>query len=82
MNLRRVSGQVEAKLSEIFSEELTSGLAAREDSRAFGAMVEKKSQIIGSKCVQTLGMFHWNAQEDGVFLISPFSLKTKSLELM
>ena len=42
MDLRRVSNQVETKLSEIFSEELTSGLAAREDSRAFGAMVEKK----------------------------------------
>ena len=28
MNLRTVSSQVEAKLSEIFSEELTSGLAA------------------------------------------------------
>ena len=42
MNLREISSQIEAKLSEIFSEELTSGLAAREDSRAFGAMVEKK----------------------------------------
>ncbi len=42
MDLRKISGQIEAKLSKIFSEELTSGLAAREDSRAFGAMVEKK----------------------------------------
>ena len=42
MNLRKISGQIEAKLLGIFSEELTSGLAAREDSRAFGAMVEKK----------------------------------------
>ncbi len=42
MDLRKVSSQVEAKLSEIFSEELASGLAAREDSRAFGAMVEKR----------------------------------------
>ena len=42
MNLREISSQIETKLSEIFSEELTSGLAAREDSRAFGAMVEKK----------------------------------------
>ena len=49
MDLRKISGQIEEKLSEIFSEELTSGLAAREDSRAFGAMVEKKSQIIGGK---------------------------------
>lgn len=42
MDLREISSQIESKLSEIFSEELTSGLAAREDSRAFGAMVEKK----------------------------------------
>ena len=42
VNLREVSSQIETKLSEIFSRELTSGLAAREDSRAFGAMVEKK----------------------------------------
>lgn len=32
MNLREISSQIETKLSEIFSEELTSGLAAREDS--------------------------------------------------
>ena len=42
MDLRKISGQIEDKLSEIFSEELTLGLAEREDSRAFGAMVEKK----------------------------------------
>lgn len=42
MNLRKISSQIEVKLSGIFSEELVSGLAAREDSRAFGAMVEKK----------------------------------------
>ncbi|MDE0086091.1 MAG: hypothetical protein OXU23_10295 [Candidatus Poribacteria bacterium] len=42
MDLKGISSQIEDKLSEIFSEELTSGLAAREDSRAFGAMIEKK----------------------------------------
>jgi hypothetical protein len=42
MDLKEISSQIELKLSEIFSEELTSGLAAREDSRAFGAMIEKK----------------------------------------
>ena len=42
MDLREISSQIETKLSELFSEELTSGLAAREDSRAFGAMVEQK----------------------------------------
>ncbi len=42
MDLRKISCQIEEKLLEIFSEDLTSGLAAREDSRAFGAMVEEK----------------------------------------
>lgn len=42
MDLKEISSQIEDKLSEIFSVELTSGLAAREDSRAFGAMIEKK----------------------------------------
>ena len=42
MELKKISNQIETKLSELFSQELTSGLAAREDSRAFGAMIEKK----------------------------------------
>ena len=42
MDLRKISSQIEAKLSEIFSEDLISGLPAREDSRAFGSMVEEK----------------------------------------
>ena len=42
MNLKQISAQIEGKLSEIFAEERSSGLPEREDSRAFGAMVEKK----------------------------------------
>jgi len=41
MNLRKVSGRIEGKLSALF-EELRSGISAREDSRAFGAMIEKR----------------------------------------
>jgi hypothetical protein len=41
MNLRDISQKLEAELSKLF-EELRSGIAAREDSRAFGAMVEHR----------------------------------------
>lgn len=42
MDLKQISSKMENELSVIFSEELRSGLAAREDSRAFGAMIEKR----------------------------------------
>ena len=41
MDLRRISEQVEEKLSDLF-EELQSGVSEREDSRAFGAMIERR----------------------------------------
>lgn len=41
MNLRNISQKLEAELSKLF-EELRSGIAAREDSRAFGAMIEHR----------------------------------------
>lgn len=41
MDLKTISNQVEAKLSDLF-EELRSGISEREDSRAFGAMIEKR----------------------------------------
>ena len=41
MNLRDISHKLEAELSKLF-EELRSGIAAREDSRAFGAMIEHR----------------------------------------
>ena len=41
MNLREISAAVEKELISLF-EELRSGMAAREDSRAFGAMIERR----------------------------------------
>ena len=41
MDLKKISAQIEGKLSGLF-EELRSGISEREDSRAFGAMVEKR----------------------------------------
>ncbi len=41
MNLREISGAIEKELVSLF-EELRSGMAAREDSRAFGAMIERR----------------------------------------
>lgn len=41
MNLRQVSRAIEQELIKLF-EELRSGIAAREDSRAFGAMIERR----------------------------------------
>jgi hypothetical protein len=41
MNLRDTSQKLETEFSKLF-EELRSGIAAREDSRAFGAMVEHR----------------------------------------
>ncbi len=41
MNLREISGAIERELTSLF-EELRSGMAAREDSRAFGAMIERR----------------------------------------
>ena len=89
MSLRRVSSQVEAKLSEIFSEELTSGLAAREDSRAFGAMVEKKIADNWEQVCSDLGyvplerpgrrsIFDFAFQSEGKIL--GIDVKTKDLD--
>lgn len=41
MNYKTISKTIEDKISELF-EELRSGISAREDSRAFGAMIEKR----------------------------------------
>ncbi len=53
MNLRDISQKIEVELSKLF-EELRSGIAAREDSRAFGAMIEhrikQKWEAICSRC--------------------------------
>ncbi len=41
MDLKDMSGKLEDKLGDLF-EEIRSGISAREDSRAFGAMIEKR----------------------------------------
>jgi hypothetical protein len=41
MILREISAAIEKELTDLF-EELRSGMAAREDSRAFGAMIERR----------------------------------------
>ncbi len=41
MDLREISGAIEKELVTLF-EELRSGISAREDSRAFGAMIERR----------------------------------------
>jgi len=41
VNLREISAAIEKELAGLF-EELRSGMAAREDSRAFGAMIERR----------------------------------------
>ena len=41
MDLQNISAEIEGKFCDLF-EELRSGISAREDSRAFGAMIEKR----------------------------------------
>ena len=41
MNYQIICEQFETQISDLF-EELRSGISEREDSRAFGAMIEKK----------------------------------------
>jgi DNA replication initiation complex subunit (GINS family) len=41
MNLQKICTNLEKDLEKLF-EELTSGISQREDSRAFGAMIEEK----------------------------------------
>lgn len=52
MHLREVSRQIEEQLSKLFNE-LRSGISEREDSRAFGAMIEKRiTDNWGSICTE------------------------------
>ena len=41
MDYKKISKTIEDKVTELF-EELRSGISEREDSRAFGAMIEKR----------------------------------------
>jgi len=54
MNYKKISRTFEDKVSELF-EELRSGIAEREDSRAFGAMIEKRITQNWTKICDELG---------------------------
>lgn len=54
MNYKQVSGSIEEKISELF-EELRSGISEREDSRAFGAMIEKRITLNWKRICDELG---------------------------
>ncbi|MBU1432424.1 hypothetical protein KKF91_17945 [Myxococcota bacterium] len=54
MNQKTLSASIEGKLSELF-DELMSGISEREDSRAFGAMVEKRITTNWGKICSDLG---------------------------
>jgi len=41
MDYKKISNEIELQIETLF-EELRSGISAREDSRAFGAMIEKR----------------------------------------
>ena len=91
MNLRKMSGQIEEKLLEIFSEELISGLPPREDSRSFGSMVEEKIADNWKQICEALGLLP--LERPGKRTIYDFALqsndkiigldvKTKDLDLV
>lgn len=54
MNFKKISLLIEEKMSGLFNE-LRSGIAAREDSRAFGAMIEKRITKNWKKICEDLG---------------------------
>lgn len=89
IDLKKISGQIEEKLADIFSEELESGLAAREDSRAFGAMVEEKIANNWQQVCSDLGysplerpgkrsIFDFAFQADDIII--GIDIKTKDLD--
>jgi len=88
MDLRAVSNKIEDKLSDLF-EELRSGIAAREDSRAFGAMIEKRIADNWQRICDELGytalerpgrrtIFDFAFQKEG--RIVGIDVKTKDLD--
>lgn len=89
MNFKQISLQIEEKISELF-EELRSGISAREDSRAFGAMVEKRITENWAKICADLGyepveipgrrtIFDFACKIDGKLF--GFDVKTKDLDM-
>lgn len=55
-------------IQDLFSD-LESGLSQREDSRAFGAMMRRESQLLGQKFARILVALRLTYLEDVQFLI-------------
>ncbi|MBI5729167.1 MAG: hypothetical protein HY983_02925 [Candidatus Magasanikbacteria bacterium] len=88
LNFKKISLQIEERIGTLF-EELRSGIAAREDSRAFGAMIEKRITQNWKKICSELGyepidvpgrrtIFDFACCIDGV--VFGFDVKTKDLD--
>lgn len=88
MNYKAISEQFEERIAALF-DELRSGMAEREDARAFGAMVEKRitqnweriCQELGYEAVSIPGrrtIFDFACKIDGV--LCGFDMKTKDLD--
>jgi hypothetical protein len=88
MDHKTISGYIEAEINALFAE-IYSGIAAREDSRAFGAMIEKRitdnwadiCQKFGFEPIALQGrrtIFDFACKIDGI--IWGFDVKTKDLD--
>ena len=88
MNFQETSKKIEQEIEELF-EELKSGISAREDSRAFGAMIEKRIAENWSEVCKKLNyeymeipgkrtIFDFACKIDGK--IFGFDIKTKDLD--
>lgn len=88
MNFKKMSNTIEDKVSELF-EELRSGISEREDSRAFGAMIEKRITQNWEEICTELGyeplnipgrrtIFDFACKIDGQLF--GFDVKTKDLD--
>ncbi len=88
MNYKKISRTIEDKVTELF-EELRSGISEREDSRAFGAMIEKRITQNWTKICNELGyepldipgrrtIFDFACKVDGQLF--GFDVKTKDFD--
>jgi hypothetical protein len=88
MDFKEISIKIEEKLESLF-EELRSGISAREDSRAFGAMIEKRITESWGEICRVLGytpidipgrrsIFDFACEIEGVLF--GFDVKTKDLD--
>lgn len=88
MNYQHLSNQFEEKIATLF-DELKSGMAEREDSRAFGAMIEKRITQNWERLCNELNaepidlpgrrtIFDFACKKDGLLL--GFDVKTKDLD--